>query len=108
MRLLKLLWIWLQVAGVAVAVLAVLWLGAQALFHVRLLSVQTASMQPTFAPGDALVMRRVHSQQLYPGMIVSHHSARNPNELVTHRVVRVIPEKQRFQTKGDALGTADP
>lgn len=108
MRLLKLLWTWLQVVGAAVAVVAVLWLGAQTLFHVKLLSVQTASMRPTFAPDDALIMRRIDPGQIKPGMIVSYRSARNPNELVTHRVVQAIPDKQSFRTKGDALGTADP
>jgi hypothetical protein len=41
-------------------------------------------------------------------MIVSYKSARNPNELVTHRAVRVINGGESFQTKGDALTVADP
>lgn len=108
MRLLKLLWTWLQAAGAVVVLLTICWLVAQTCFGLRILTVQTGSMRPTFAPGDALIMRRADIGVLRPGMIVSYQSARNPNELVTHRLVRIISEKQSFQTKGDALATADP
>jgi signal peptidase len=108
MHALRFIWLWLQVSGACIAAVAVLWLGAQALFHVRLLSVQTGSMRPTFASGDALVMRAGGRQALRIGAIVSYHSSRNPNELVTHRVVAVSSGADSFQTKGDALNTADP
>jgi len=100
--------LWLQVVGGAVAALAIVWLLAQSIFHLRLLNVQTGSMRPAFGPGDALVMRQMSGELPRPGTIVSYHSARNPNELVTHRVVRVDVNKGSFQTKGDALTQADP
>jgi len=108
MRLAKAVWFWLQVSGAVVATLAVCWLTAQYAFHLKLLNVQTGSMRPTFNPGDALIMRQVSTTDLRIGMIASYHSTRNPNELVTHRVVGIFPEKQSFQTKGDRLSVPDP
>jgi signal peptidase I len=108
MWLLRAVWLWLQVVGGAVTIAAVLWLGVQSLFHLRLLDVQTGSMRPSFVPGDALVMQSIGGEVLQPGMVVSYRSSRNPNELITHRVVRVLPATHSFQTKGDALTVADP
>ncbi len=102
----KLAWAWLQVAGGVLAGVALLWLAAQTVFHLRLLNVQTGSMRPTFRPHDALIMQRIQPAQLRPGMIVSYQSLRNPGELVTHRVVALTPGG--FQTKGDALNQLDP
>jgi signal peptidase I len=104
MRLVRVLWAWLQIAGGAVAVLAVCWLLAQSVFHLRLLNVQTGSMVPSFRPGDALVMQRVSTAKI--GDVVSYRSPRNRNELVTHRVVKTSAGS--FQTKGDALASPDP
>lgn len=101
-------WHWLQVVGAVAAGSAICWLAAQYVFHLRLLNVQTGSMQPTFRPGDALVMQRASGERLQPGMVVSYRSPRNPNELVTHRVSQVLPATHSFQAKGDALSTPDP
>lgn len=101
---LRLLWAWLQIAGGAVAALAICWLLAQSAFHLRLLDVQTGSMVPSFRPGDALVMQRVSTAKI--GDVVSYRSPRNSNELVTHRVVKT--SAGNFQTKGDALTAPDP
>lgn len=98
----------MQAVGGVVAVLAIGWLLAQQLFGLKLLNVQTGSMRPTFRQGDALVMQRTRREQLAPGIVVSYRSPRNPNELVTHRVVRVLPGARSFQTKGDALSVPDP
>ncbi|HSX15260.1 MAG TPA: signal peptidase I [Candidatus Saccharimonadales bacterium] len=106
MRLLKAVWLWLQVAGGAVAIVAVAWLAAQSVFHLHLLNVQTGSMRPAFRPGDALIMRRATATGIKVGDIVSYHSSRNPKELVTHRVVTL--RNGSFQTQGDALRAPDP
>jgi len=63
-------------------------------------------MVPTFRPGDMLIMQRTQPQNIHPGTVVSYRSSRNPNELVTHRVVQA--SSKSFQTKGDALSTPDP
>jgi signal peptidase len=108
MRLLKALWMWLQICGALVATVAILWLSAQWAFHLKLLTVQTGSMRPTFKPGDALLLQRVDSSALKSGVVVSYRSSRNPNELVTHRVSQVHQGQGSFQTKGDALTVPDP
>ncbi|HSX05645.1 MAG TPA: signal peptidase I [Candidatus Saccharimonadales bacterium] len=107
-QLLRAVWLWLQVSGAVVAAVAVGWMSAQYAFHLKLLNVQTGSMRPTFSPGDALIMQHIAPTNLRVGMIVSYHSSRNPNELVTHRITAIFPEKQSFQTKGDRLGHPDP
>jgi len=106
MPLFRLLLSWLRACGVITAAVALIWPVVQLGFHLRLLNVQTGSMQPTFRRGDALVMRRIGSKELHSGMIVSYRSSRNPNELITHRVIKVTAAA--FQTKGDALTNPDP
>lgn len=97
---------WLSVVAAAIAFLALMWLLAQAVFHVRILNVQTGSMQPTFRPGDALIMQQIPQSQIDRGMIVAYHSSHYDNQLVTHRVVQTNATSLR--TKGDALSTIDP
>jgi len=106
MVLVRAVWHWLQIVGGVLATTAICWLAAQYAFHLRLLNVQTGSMQPAFRPGDALIMRQASRQDLHVGAIVAYHSPRNPSELVTHRVVKVVPGS--FQSKGDALTAPDP
>jgi len=72
----------------------------------KLLNVQTGSMRPTFGPGDTVVVRVVTKGQIHKGDIVTYKNPRNPNQLITHRVVRV--GGGLLQTKGDALTMADP
>lgn len=106
MQIMRAMWLWVQVLGGLVAAVAVCWLVVQSMFHLRLLNVQTGSMRPSFGPGDALVMQHIAPERLRPGMVVSYKSSRNPNALVTHRVVRV--QDGSFQTKGDAVRANDP
>ena len=106
MWLLRFTWHWLQIVGGIVATLAIAWLIAALVWHLKLLNVQTGSMTPTFRPADALILQKMPASKLKPGMIVSYKSSRNPNELVTHRVVTI--GTKGFQTKGDALTRPDP
>lgn len=108
LRLLKIILHWLQAFATTLACLALFWLSAQHLFHLHILSVQTGSMRPTFRPGDALLMQNTNVSKLQVGQVVSYRSARNPNELITHRLVRVDSAHEIFQTKGDVLHAPDP
>jgi signal peptidase I len=74
----------------------------------RLLSVQTASMIPTFRPGDALVVLPVSPSNLNPGSIVCYHNPRNTNLTITHRLVSVDQRTGWLTTAGDARHTEDP
>jgi signal peptidase I len=62
----------------------------------QVLSVYSGSMQPTFAPGDLIVITRPPSI-LKPGMVLTLEVDGN---LVTHRLVRVNPDGS-IVTKGD-------
>ncbi len=104
--MLRLFLTWVQACSATLVCVASVWLVAQFTFHLKLLNVQTNSMRPAFQHGDALILRRATSESLHPGMVVSYRSSRNPNELVTHRVVQI--DGDAFRTKGDALQVSDP
>lgn len=71
------------------------------------LAVQTASMVPTFSPGDALVIE-TSVKRFKVGQIVSYRSRNDPRQTVSHRVIDVQENQQRLVTKGDNLSVADP
>ena len=73
----------------------------------RLLSVQTASMVPTFRPGDAILIQPVSPSSLRPGDIVSYRSPLNPHLFISHRLVRIDRQTGQLITAGDALHTPD-
>jgi len=74
----------------------------------RLLAVQTASMQPTLRPGDAVLVKPVAASQLHAGEIISYISARDPTLVITHRLVKIDDRTKWLTTSGDALHTLDP
>ncbi len=88
---------------------AVLAIGAGKLvLHLGLSPVLTASMRPSFAPGDAVLTRPVPVSRLRPGMVVvfvppGHTSA------YAHRIVAVggTPSRPVLTTKGDANPAVD-
>jgi len=91
------------------------WLAAGAIMllvmasrHDRLLSVQTASMVPTFRPGDALVVRPVALQQLQSGEVIGYRSSENARLIISHRLVRINKQNGWLTTAGDVLQTPDP
>lgn len=73
----------------------------------RLLSVQTASMVPALQPGDAIVVRPVSASSFRPGDIVSYRSPRDPNVVITHRLIGVNRQTGQLVTAGDAFHTPD-
>jgi signal peptidase len=76
--------------------------------HDRLLSVQTASMVPTFRPGDAVIVQPVRLKQLRPGEVISYQSSENARLVISHRLVRINRQNGWLTTAGDALPTPDP
>lgn len=74
----------------------------------RLLSVQTASMVPTFRPGDALVVQPATMQQVQVGDVVSFQSPRDARILVSHRVISIDHHNAKATTAGDGLHEPDP
>lgn len=98
--LLPALTIWLVAGAAALLILA----GR----HDRLLSVQTASMVPTFRPGDAVLVQPVTVRQLRPGEVISYRSSKNARVVISHRLVRINRQSGWLTTAGDALPAPDP
>ncbi len=74
----------------------------------RLLAVQTASMQPVFRPGDAIIAWHVSPNKLRLGDIVCYHSQLDPAVLISHRIVAISPDHSKLTTRGDDLSVVDP
>jgi signal peptidase I len=73
---------------------------------VRVLSVDSGSMEPVLSRGDAVIVGRVAPLDIRAGDIVSY---RDPQDglIITHRVVAADPLTGQIITKGDANGEAD-
>lgn len=69
----------------------------------KILNVQSDSMQPSFAKGDAVLMRRIAGQQLQPGDVVTFRNQRDV--ILSHRLIRL--DSTRLVTKGDAAAELD-
>lgn len=71
------------------------------------LAVQTASMVPVFAPGDAVVIQWL-DRQYEPGEVISYRSRKDPRQIISHRIVAIDNKLQQLVTKGDNLHEPDP
>jgi signal peptidase len=100
-------------ASVLVAMVAALGLGV--LPHLglyRTLTVLTASMEPTFSPGDVIVVRPEPIQQLRVGQVISYSVPVGVHQVESHRVVKILSGRGTaspvIQTKGDNNTVVDP
>lgn len=75
--------------------------------HIQLLTVQSASMQPTLQRGDAVIVEPKSLQQLEVGEIVSYHHIHDRGVIVSHRVTKINATKQTVTTFGDATRSID-
>lgn len=77
----------------------------------RMYVVTSGSMSPTINVGDAVLVRRVTSEQtlaLSAGTVVTFRAANNPRFLITHRIIAVGTSaggRRFYETRGD--GNAD-
>jgi signal peptidase I len=73
---------------------------------VRILSVDSGSMEPLISKGDAVITKRVSPLDIRKGDVVSY---RDPQDgiIITHRVVVADPLTGQIITKGDANGQLD-
>ena len=96
------------VAFVAIVGLAVL----PHLGMYRTLTVLTASMKPTFSPGDVIVVRPEPIQHLRVGQVISYQVPVGVHQVETHRVVKILHGRGTMtpviQTKGDNNTVLDP
>jgi len=73
----------------------------------RPMTVLTGSMSPQINPGDVIIDKRINTEDIRLGDIVTYRV--NSTMLVTHRVVNVLnkDDKLTFETKGDANNSPD-
>jgi signal peptidase I len=74
----------------------------------KLLSVDSGSMAPTVAEGDAVVIRSVNPLDISKDDIISYRSPEDASLIITHRVLLVDPLTGQLITKGDANSSLDP
>ena len=76
----------------------------------RIETVLSGSMRPTFAPGDLIVVTPEPVDQVRAGQVISYAIPVGDHHVETHRVVRVSRRHGRpaILTKGDANSAADP
>jgi signal peptidase len=78
----------------------------------RTLTVLTASMKPTFSPGDVVVVRPEPIQDLEVGQVISYQVPVGAHQVETHRVVKILSgagtTSPVIQTKGDNNTVVDP
>lgn len=80
--------------GVSVALIVLRLIGG------HLLAVQSNSMQPVFAAGDALIV--LPARHIQPGEIVSYHNPTGNNTTISHRAIAIDETLGSIVTKGDA------
>ncbi len=72
-------------------------------------AVPTASMLPTLAPGDHVIVRRTRADELEPGDIVVVRSEGAVPAWIVHRLIarRIVDGGARFVTQGDNCAAPD-
>lgn len=73
---------------------------------IKLLSVQSGSMEPTLSIGDAVLIRGVEARSLSVGDVISYRTAES-GSITTHRVHTMRPTTEQPVTKGDANAFPD-
>ena len=78
----------------------------------RTLTVLSASMKPTFSPGDIVVVRPEPIERLRVGQVISYAVPVGAHQVETHRVVEILRGQGTttpvVQTKGDNNTVVDP
>lgn len=96
-----------------VAIVAAVGLGLLPhLGYYRTLTVLSASMKPTFSPGDVVIVRPEPIQRLRVGQVIAYAVPVGAHQVETHRVVAILRGQGTtspvIQTKGDNNTVVDP
>lgn len=98
-----------SVVVVLVVILAVLLAGAR-IFGLKMFTVLSSSMEPTYHTGSVIYVKPVDTATLKEGDPITYML--NEDTVSTHRIVEVVTDSEdgelRFVTKGDANPTNDP
>jgi signal peptidase len=99
----------LALLACAVAIFGVIGLGPRLGFY-RTVSVLSGSMEPTFSPGDVLILTREPLRDVRVGQVITYAIPLADRHVETHRVIRVVRRGDHpiVVTKGDANSSADP
>lgn len=91
---------------VVLIVVSALFLMGARIVGLRVYTVLSGSMKPTYNPGDLIYVKNVDPEEIKVGDPITF--VMNENLVVaTHRVVDIDYENQRFYTKGDGNQIAD-
>src|SRR4029077_4898604 len=76
----------------------------------RMETVLSGSMQPTFSPGDVIIVTPEPVTAVRPGQVISYQIPIDDHHVESHRVVRVVERGPHpvIITKGDNNAEADP
>lgn len=82
------------------------------LFNYKFLRIVSDSMEPTFASGSCIVVKKINPDKLQPGDIITFisHDDRIYEEYNTHRIYEIKTDKNGeviFITKGDKFSSPD-
>jgi signal peptidase len=81
------------------------------LFGHQMYFIRTGSMSPYLEPGDVIISKKYDGGELVAGKdgsVVTYYGNIGDNvDMITHRVIKIDAENQRFYTKGDANEIAD-
>ena len=93
----------------AVVVLAAVAVGPRLGLY-RMETVLSGSMQPTFSPGDVIIVTPEPVTAVRPGQVISYQIPIDDHHVESHRVVRVVERGTHpvIITKGDNNAEADP
>ena len=109
-RKIKKIWNGFTTVIVAVVViLAILMVGARAV-GLRVFTVLSGSMEPTYHVGALIYVKSVDYTELEAGDVITFML--DENTVATHRITEVVPDEDdpdvlRFRTKGDANDSED-
>lgn len=95
---------YLTILVILVVAAAMLLVGVR-LYGLRVYTVLSGSMEPTYRTGSLIYVREIDPEDIRPGTPVTF--LLDQNTVATHRVIEVVPDEEdpsvlRFRTKGDA------
>lgn len=110
MSVLRKIWNGVGTAIVVLAVLLAIALAGVRLVGIRVYSVLSGSMEPTYHTGSLIYVKKADTAQLKAGDVITFML--DEDTVATHRIIEVVPDEGdgsvvRFRTQGDANDSPD-
>lgn len=77
------------------------------LFGIQSFTVLTGSMEPVYQQNSVVYVKSLLPEEVQVGDTITFYKNADTNEVITHRVVGIDEENQKFHTKGDANQSED-